>query len=80
MLASMAVGLAISTSLTVAGLIKIVWPATLIDRDSVAPGDPPTAAELRQSRNHGLVMVAFGVIGLYAILTWDGTPAEFFPV
>ncbi len=77
---NIAVGLTIATSLTVAGLTKVVWPEVLIDRESDAPSGPPTAAELRQSFWHGIVMLVFGVIGLYAILTWDGTPAEFFPV
>jgi hypothetical protein len=75
-----AIGLTISIGLTVTGLCKVIWPAVLVEREAGGAGGPPTPEELRQSRWHGIVILAFGVIGLYAILTWDGTPAEFIGV
>lgn len=77
---NIAISLLIASSITVVGLIKVVRPAMLLDREADAGSGPPTPDELRQSRWHGIVMLAFGAIGLYAILTWDGTPAEFIGV
>lgn len=37
-------------------------------------------AGLSESRWQGIVMPGFGAVALYAILTWDGTPAEFIGV
>jgi hypothetical protein len=77
---AVAFGLTISTALAVTGLCKVIWPAWLIDRDAADESAPPTPKEIRQSRWHGIIMLAFAAIGLYAILTWDGTPAEFIGV
>lgn len=77
---NVAVGLLIAASISIAGLIKVVWPEVLLDREADFEGRTPTSNELWQSRRDGMVMLAFGVIGLYAILTWDGTPPEFIGV
>ena len=75
-----ALGLIVGSLVTLVGLSKAIWPGWLIDRDEIPPGGEPTAAQLSQSRTQGLVMLAFGAILLYALLTWDGTPAEFIGV
>jgi hypothetical protein len=75
-----ALGLTISTVISLVGLAKIIWPGWWIDREPENAGGAPTENELRQSRWQGVVMIAFGLTGLYAILTWDGTPAEFIGV
>jgi hypothetical protein len=80
MFMNIAISLAIATLISLVGAIKVIWPAMLIDREADAGNGEPTPEELRRSRWHGMVMLAFGVIGLYAILTWDGTPAEFIGV
>ncbi|HZL86736.1 MAG TPA: hypothetical protein VFB96_00050 [Pirellulaceae bacterium] len=75
-----ALGLVITALLTIYGSCKVIWPGILLDREEASADGAPTPQQLSESRIQGIVLLAFGIIGLYAILTWDGTPPEFIGV
>jgi hypothetical protein len=64
------------------GICLVLWPARviLLNRDDDEKGaGPPTAGQVLRARVLGVVLIAGGGYGLYALLT--GMPgAEFFPV
>lgn len=63
--------------LSLTGTAAIVAPAMVWELDTENRGaGPPTPADLRGVRITGIVMIAMACIGLYAILTANGQPAE----
>jgi hypothetical protein len=61
----------------VTGFIGTFWPALIhsLDTENASAG-PPSPQQLRTMRVSSLVMFLMGCIGIYAVLTWDGTPPD----
>jgi len=64
--------------LVVGGFTGTVWPALFhsLDTENESTGAPPSPQQLWAVRVNCAVMFLIGCAGLYAVLTWDGTPPD----
>ena len=71
-------GLFVFGALLVGGFTATFWPALIhsLDTENDSTSAPPSSQQLWTVRISSLVMFLFGCAGVYAILTWDGTPPE----
>lgn len=76
----LALPLVIVSLLLAVGACKAIHPVMFLDSDAEREAGAPTPKALAESRWQGFIMLAFGVVVLYAILTSDGGPPEFIGV
>lgn len=68
----------ISGVFLIGGFIGIFWPGLIhsLDTENASSTDPPSSQQLWTVRISSLLMFLMGCIGIYAVLTSDGTPAD----
>jgi len=71
-------GLLVSGLFLVAGFVGIFWPTLIhsLDTENDSTSTSHAPQQLWAIRISSLVMFLLGCAGIYAILTWDGTPAD----
>jgi len=70
-------GLFVFGSFAVGGFTGIFWPALIHSLDTENDSTvAPSSQQLWAVRISSVMMFLLGCIGLYALLTWDGTPPE----
>jgi len=76
------IGLLVFGGLTAGGFAGIFWRALIhsLDTENDSTANDSTAAPSPQQlwavRISSVVMFLMGCVGLYAVLTWDGTPPD----